>query len=212
MSQRRACRLAGQNRNTQRRPVPVTALDEQKLRRRIRELARRHVRWGRRLVYRRLRLEGWTVNHKRVQRIWREEGQQWPLPRRRKRSRPPGGKRELLRAEYPHHVWAIDFQFDQTMDGRTLKSLNVIDEYSSLCLAIRVGRRCRAAEVIDTNEELAAQALPTAHSSADGQWPVIHRQRLAGVECRERLQYGLHPTRFTMGEPIRGIVQQPVQG
>ena len=104
VSQRRACRLAGQNRNTQRRPVPVTAIDEQKLRRRIRELARRHVRWGRRLVYRRLRLEGWTVNHKRVQRIWREEGLQRPLLRRRKRSRPPGGKRELLRAEYPHHV------------------------------------------------------------------------------------------------------------
>ena len=101
VSQRRACRLAGQNRNTQRRPVPVTAIDEQKLRRRIRELARRHVRWGRRLVYRRLRLEGWTVSHKRVQRIWREEGLQRPLPRRRKRSRPPGGNQELLRAEYP---------------------------------------------------------------------------------------------------------------
>jgi putative transposase len=104
VSQRRACRLAGQNRNTQRRPLAVTAIEEQKLRHRIRELARRHVRWGRRLVYRRLRLEGWSVNHKRVQRIWREEGLQRPLPRRRKRSRPPGGKRELLRAEYPHHV------------------------------------------------------------------------------------------------------------
>ena len=148
MSQRRACRLAGQNRNTQRRPVPLTAIDEQKLRRRIRKLTRRHVRWGLRLVYRRLRLEGWTVNHKRVQRIWREEGLQWPLPHRRKRSRPPGGKRELLRAEYLHHVWAIDFQFDQTMDGRTLKFLNMIDEFSRLFLAIRVCRRCRAAEVI----------------------------------------------------------------
>ena len=143
VSQRRACRLAGQNRNTQRRPVPVTAIEEQKLRRGIRKLARRHVRWGRRLVYRRLRLEGWSVNHKPVQRIWREEGLQRPLPRRRKRSRPPGGKRQLLRAEYPHHVWAIDFQFDQTMDGRTLKFLNVIDEYSRLALAIRVGRRCK---------------------------------------------------------------------
>jgi transposase InsO family protein len=65
----------GQNRNTQRRPVPQVDIEEQKLRRRILELARRHVRWGRRLVYRRLRLEGWSVNHKRVQRIWREEGQ-----------------------------------------------------------------------------------------------------------------------------------------
>jgi hypothetical protein len=65
VSQRRACRLAGQNRNTQRRPVPLADIEEQKLRSRIRELARSHVRWGRRLVYRRLRLEGWTVNHKR---------------------------------------------------------------------------------------------------------------------------------------------------
>jgi putative transposase len=66
VSQRRACQLAGQNRNTQRRPVRLAADEEQKLRRRIRELARRHVRWGRRLVYRRLRHEGWSVNQKRV--------------------------------------------------------------------------------------------------------------------------------------------------
>ena len=58
VSQRRACRLAGQNRNTQRRPMSVAVIEEQKLRRRIRELARRHARWGRRLVYRRLRREG----------------------------------------------------------------------------------------------------------------------------------------------------------
>ena len=153
VSQRRACRFTGQHRNTQRRPVPL-GIAEQKFKRRIRELARRHVRWGRRLVYRRLRLDGWSVNHKRVQRIWREEGLQRPLPRRRKRSRPAGGGRELLRSEYPHNVWAIDFQFDQTMDGRALKFLNLVDEFSRVCLAIRVGRRCRAFEVIDTIEEL----------------------------------------------------------
>ena len=106
VSQRRACRLAGQNRTSQRWPVPVVGIEEQKLRRRICELARRHVRWGRRLVYRRLRLEGWSANHKRVQRIWREEGLQRPLPRKRKRkrARPTDGSRDLLRAEYPHHV------------------------------------------------------------------------------------------------------------
>ena len=94
VSQRRACRLAGQSRNTQRRPMPVAAIEEQKLRRRIRELARRHVRWVLRRVHRRLRLDGWSVNHKGVQRIWREEGLQRPLPRRRKRSRPASGSRE----------------------------------------------------------------------------------------------------------------------
>ena len=84
----------------------------------------------------------------------REEGLQRPLPRKRKRARSTDGSRDVLRAEYPHHVWAIDFQFDQTMDGRTLKFLNVIDGFSRVCLAIRVGRRCRAFEVIDTIEEL----------------------------------------------------------
>ena len=166
-SQRRACRLVGQNRTTQRRPVPVAAIEEQKLRRRIGELARRHVRWGRRLVYRRLRLEGWSVNHKRVQRIWREEGLQRPLPRRRKRSRPASGSSELLRADYPHHVWAIDFQFDQTMDGRTLKFLNVVDEYSRVCLAIRVGRSCQAVDVIDTIEELLRRYPAPTHLRMD---------------------------------------------
>jgi len=125
VSQRRAFRLPGQNRNTHR--------------------------W---LVIRRLRLDRWSVNQKRVQHIWWIEGLQLPLLRRRKRSRPPGEKRELLRAEYPHHVWAIDFQFDQTMHGRSIKFLNVIYEYNRLCLAFQVGRRCRAAEVIDTVDDL----------------------------------------------------------
>jgi transposase InsO family protein len=58
--------------------VPLADIEEQKLRNRIRELAQSHLRWGRRLVYRRLRVEGWEVNHKRVQRIWREEELQRP--------------------------------------------------------------------------------------------------------------------------------------
>ena len=167
VSQRRACRLAGQNRSTQRHPAPLATIEEEKLRRRILQLARRHVRWGRRLVYHRLRIEGWSVNHKRVQRIWREEGLQRPLPRRQKRSRPADGSRELLRAEYPHHVWAIDFQFDQTMDGRRLKFLNLVDEYSRVCLAIRVGRRCKATDVIDTIEGLLRVYPAPTHLRAD---------------------------------------------
>ncbi|WP_255113534.1 DDE-type integrase/transposase/recombinase [Synechococcus lacustris] len=153
VSQRRACRLTGQHRNTQRRPVPPADIEEQKLKRR--------------LVYRRLRLDGWSVNHKRVHRIWREEGLQRPLPRKRKRFRPARGSKELLRSEYPHHVWAIDFQFDQTMNGRTLKFLNVIDEFSRVCLAIRVGRRCKAVDVIDTIEELLKLYPPPTHLRMD---------------------------------------------
>jgi len=66
VSKRSACRLKGQHRNTQLPPIPLAAIVDQKLMRRIRELARRHVRWGRRLVYRQLRLDDWRVNHKRV--------------------------------------------------------------------------------------------------------------------------------------------------
>ena len=95
------------------------------------------------MAYRVLRREGWTVNHKRVHRLWREEGLQRPTPRKQKRARPADGSVRRHLAEHPHQVWAMDFQFDATADGRRLKFLNVIDEHSRLCLAIRVGRRCR---------------------------------------------------------------------
>ena len=212
VSERRACRLAGQNRNTQRRPVPLADIEEQKLRRRIRELARRHMRWGRRLVYRRLRLDGWSVNHKRVQRIWREEGLQRPLSRKRKRGRPTDGSRELLRAEYPHHVWAIDFQFDQTMDGCTLKFLNVIDEFSRVCLAIQVGRRCQALDVIDTIEELLKLYPPPTHLRMDiGPDFIAHALQEWCIGSGTGTA-NIHPARLTLGEPIRGVIQWPIQG
>ena len=94
-------------------------------------------------------------------------GAQRPLPRKQKRSRPADGPRELLRAEYPHHVWAIDFQFDQTIDRRRLKLLNIVDQYSRRCLAIRVGRRCKAIDVIDSIEELLNQYPEPTHLRMD---------------------------------------------
>lgn len=141
-------------RSTQRRDVQLINLEEEKLRRRLRQIAAEHVRWGRRKAYQLLRREGWAVNHKRVHRLWREEGLQRPTPRARKRSRPGEGGAARLRAERPHQIWAMDFQFDETANGRPLKFLNIIDEYSRLSLAIRVGRRCRGQDVVDTLEEL----------------------------------------------------------
>jgi transposase InsO family protein len=112
-------------------------------------------------------VEGWEVNHKRVQRIWREEELQRPLPRKRKRARPSDGSRTLLRAEYPHHIWAIDLQFDQTRDGQRLNFLNIIDEYSRVCLAIRVSRTCKAVDVIAAIEELLGQYPVPTHLRMD---------------------------------------------
>ena len=83
--------MVGQHRSTQRHGGKVTGIEEAKLRRRLREIAVEHIRWGRRMTYRLLRREGWTVNHKRVHRLWREEGLQRPTPRKQKRARPADG-------------------------------------------------------------------------------------------------------------------------
>jgi len=153
----------GQHRSTQRHGGKVIDLEEAKLRQRLREIAAAlqsaplgatHIRWGRRMAYRLLRREGWSVNHKRVQRLWREEGLQRPTPKKRKRARPADDSVMRHRAEHPHQVWAMDFQFDATADGRRLKFLNVIDEHSRLCLSIRVGRRCKAKDVVTVLEDL----------------------------------------------------------
>ena len=89
--------------------------------------ARGRLRWGWKTAHVILRREGHTVNRKRTRRLWRDEGLRRPAPCRRKRSRPRGGG-ELLRAERPNHVWALDFQFDETADRRRLRLLNVVEE------------------------------------------------------------------------------------
>ena len=214
------CRVVGQNRSTQRHPAKVVSIEEGKLRHRLREIAAEHIRWGRRMAYRLLRREGWSVNHKRVQRLWREEGLQRPISRKRKRARPADGSVRRHRAEHPHQVWAMDFQFDATADGRRLKFLNVIDEHSRLCLAIRVGRRCKAKDVVAVLEELTSvYPAPTFIRSANG--PEFNcfaealrlRPGSTGlVRGQRHHQYGLHRAGIAMGERLCRIVQQPVQG
>ncbi len=144
----------GQHRSSQRHVGKVVDFEEAKLRHRLRGIASEHIRWGWRMAHRLLRREGWTVNHKRVQRLWREENLQRPTPRTQKRARPADGSARRHQAEHPHQVWAMVFQFDATADGRRLKFLNVIDEHSSLCLAIQVGRRCKSQDVVVVLEEL----------------------------------------------------------
>jgi putative transposase len=103
-SERQACRVVGQHRRTQRQGGKVIDLEETKLRRRLREIAADHIRWGRRMAYRLLQREGWTVNHKRLQRLWLEEGLQWSTPRKRKRARPADGSVRRHRALHPHQL------------------------------------------------------------------------------------------------------------
>ena len=175
VSERFACRVVGQHRSTQRNGGRVVDIAETKLRSRLRGIAAEHICWGRRMAYRLLRREGWLVNHKRVHRLWREEGLQRPTPRKQKRARLADGSVRRHQAEHPHHVCAMDIQFDATDDGRRLKFLNVIDEHSRLCLAIRVGRRCKAKDVVAVLEELTSiDPAPTYIRSDNGPEFIAH--------------------------------------
>jgi len=130
ISQRRACQIVGQHRSTQRhRPEHVDP--DQALRRSLREFARRHPRWGYRRAHAVLCREGHHLNRKKVQRVWREEGLRVP-PRRHKRRRVGVSTTpaDRLEAAYPNHVWALDYQFDVTSTGKTLKILHITDEFT----------------------------------------------------------------------------------
>jgi putative transposase len=152
VSERRACLIVGQHRSTQRHE-PLVASDDQGLRAQLRQISRQRPRWGYRRAHQLLLDEGWELNRKRTQRVWREEGLRVPT-RRRKRQRlgistVPADR---LRAERPDHVWALDFQWDQTADGHNLKLLHVVDEFTREALAIECRRRIdsdRTVEVLD---------------------------------------------------------------
>ncbi len=140
VSERRVCRALAQPRSTQ-RYQGKTDNDEEQLKERIVALASQYGRYGYRRITALLRAEGWRVNHKRVERIWRQEGLRVPKKQpRRGRLWLNDGSCLRLRPEYANHVWSYDFMADRTHDGRAFRILNVVDEYTRECLAIRVAR------------------------------------------------------------------------
>ena len=155
LSERRVCRVLGQHRSTQRR-VPRQRDDEERLTADIIELARQYGRYGYRKIAELLRsTAGWIVNDKRVERIWRREGLKVPAKQpKRGRLWLSDGSCIRLRAERPNHVWSYDFVEDRTHDGRKYRMLNVIDEFTHECLAIRVSRKLKATDVIDVLSDL----------------------------------------------------------
>jgi putative transposase len=150
VSERRACRTLGQARSSQ-RFVPVKALRDSDLVERLKELSKKHPRYGYRRIHALLVREGWRVNRKRVQRIWRAEGLKVPQ-RQRKRRRLGTSENGCVRhrAEYKNHVWSYDFTMDQTADGKRLKMMPVVDEFTRECHAIEVERSFTAQDVIST--------------------------------------------------------------
>lgn len=149
MPQRRACRIFAQARSTQ-RYLPKLPQDEQQLREAVVGLALQYGRYGYRPVCGLLRNQGWRINHKRVERIWREEGLKVP------RKQPPRRRLWLndgccirLRPMQRNHVWSYDFVSHRTHDGRAFRLLTVLDEYTRECLAIKVERRLKSQDVIE---------------------------------------------------------------
>jgi len=156
ISQRRACRLLGQHRSVQRRALRENSY-RARLARRLRALSRKHPRRGWRHMQDLLSREGWRVNHKPLRHVWREEGLKVPQIRR-KRSRIGSSSGGIMRkrATMKNEVWAIDFIHDRTEDGRSLKMLVVIDEFTRECLALEVSRHMTCRDVIAVLDELTA--------------------------------------------------------
>jgi len=157
LSERRACEIAGQHRSTQRHE-PKLADGEERLRKRLREISAGHPRWGYRRAHAQLLLEGFDHNRKRTQRVWREEGLRVPKKaRKRRRLGESTAAADRLSATHPNHVWALDFQHDATTDGRELKFLNVVDEFTREALAIECDRTIDADETVAILKRLVAQ-------------------------------------------------------
>ena len=165
--ERQACRVLGQPRTTQRR-VLVQRDDEDALTKAIVDLASEYGRYGYRRITALLRTEGWHVNHKRVERIWRREGLKVPKKQpKRTRLWLNDGSCVRLRPTHQHHVWSYDFVMDRTHDGRALRMLTVIDEYTRECLAIRTERRQNQETVLETLSDLFLLHGPPEHLRSD---------------------------------------------
>jgi len=169
VSERLACRVLGQHRSTQRKK-PTRPDDEAALTADITSLAIQYGRYGYRRITAMLRQKGWRVNAKRVARIWRREGLKVPSKQpKRGRLWLNDGSCIRLRPEYPNHVWSYDFVEDRTHDGRKYRMLNVIDEFTRECLAIRINRKLKSTDVIDTLSDLfILRGIPTHVRSDNG--------------------------------------------
>lgn len=164
-SRRRACGLIGITRRALGRRR--TQDRNQELRQRLRALAEERRRWGCPMLYRVIRREGWRVNHKRIERLYREEG--LSLRRRRGRKRLSHLRVVRERSQAINHTWAVDFVHDALLGGRRFRALTVIDEWSRECLAIEVGASLTGASVSRVLQRLCeTRAVPAVIQSDNG--------------------------------------------
>jgi putative transposase len=198
VTERRACLVLGQHRSTQRK-FPTRPDDEAAPTADIVALAVEYGRYGDRRIAALLRSAGWAVNLKRVERIWRREGLKVPAKQpKRGRLWFNDGSCVRLRPERPNHVWSYDFVEDRTHDGRKFRMLDVIDEFTRECSAIRIGRRLRSTDVIDVPSDLFILRGAPGHVRSDNgpefaakavrEWIVAVGSQTASIEPGSPLQ------------------------
>jgi len=193
-SERKACDLLDAARSRIRYECRVKD-DERALRKRIRQLANTHKRYGVRRIHALLGRESWRVNKKRVHRIWKEEGLQ--RKRKAKRKRACGPTAGLpVKAEYANHVWSYDFIEDRTLRGGKLRMLCVLDEYTRECHHIRVAPSIGAAKVIASLEWLFLLQGPPAYLRSDNGPELVAKALQAWLEER-----GARTIYITPGSP-----------
>lgn len=196
MSERRACRVIGQSRSSQRRTI-IKREDEDALTQATIRLAGEYGRYGYRRITALLRAEGWHVNHKRVARIWRREGLKVPIKQpKRGRLWLNDGSCIRLRPSWKNHVWAYDFVHDRTKDGRSFRMLTIIDEYSRECLGMVTKRKLKSGDVLEALENLFIDRGMPDHIRSD------NGSEFTAIAVREWLEkMEVKPTYIEPGSP-----------
>lgn len=196
MSERRACKVLAQHRSTQRKKLKTKA-DEAELTSDVIKLATKFGRYGYRRVTALLKAEGWRVNHKRVHRIWRKEGLKIPAKQpKRGRLRLDNGSCVRKRPEYKNHVWSYDFVSERTQNGRSIKMLTVIDEFSRECLAIEVRRKMNSKNVIEVLGNLFLEKGTPAHIRSDNGPAFVAKELKKWI-----MKLGVQPLYIEPGSP-----------
>lgn len=196
VSERRACGVLGQHRSIQRRKL-LHDCDEASLTSDIIRLASQYGRYGYRRITALLKAEGWQVNHKRVERIWRSEGLKIPAKQpKRGRLYLHDGSCIRLQPSWENHVWSYDFVSERLHNGKKFRMLTVIDEFSRRCLAIKVDYQLKAEQIL---EVLAGLYL------ANGISDYIHSDNGAEFTAKEvrkwLAQVGVKTTYITPASP-----------
>jgi transposase InsO family protein len=178
ISERRVCRALEQPRSTQ-RYISHKKSNEEILTLRLVELASQYGRYGYRRITALLQQEGWKVNRKRVERLWGREGLKVPAKQpKRGRLWLNDGSCLRLKPEFPGHVWSYDFVMERTQDGRAFRILNVIDEYTRECLAVKVKRHLDHEDVQECLTELfCSHGVPVHLCSDNGSEFIAHALR-----------------------------------